>query len=197
MSKRRGPTPTRGWQPLQPGVRIIPPETRALMDEHGYTDDPTEETWLNDRYVVIVSRHEEGHVAHLSIRRQDRKPARDWRDFQRIKDQLAGPDVEAIELYPARARVVDTANQYWLWCFPPGFQLPLGMAEGVVCDEADGGPNIGKAEQRPFDPADREDGFASVAPRLGLPVGDQRKGTCLKDSVPHDRRDECSGWAPE
>ena len=28
-------------------------------------------------------------------------------------------------------------------------------------------PNIGKAEQRPFDPADREDGFASTAPRLG------------------------------
>ena len=172
MSKRRGPTPARGWQPLQPGVRIIGPETRALMEEHGYEPEPGEETWINDRYVVIVSRHPEGHVSHLSIRRQDRKPAHDWRDFQRIKDQLAGPDVEAVELYPARGRIVDTANQYWLWCLPPGVPWPLGFEQGVVSDDTDGLAK-GNAQQRPFDPADREHGIASAAPSMADRLAEQ------------------------
>ena len=166
--KRRGPTPSRAttWQPLQRGTRIIRPELQAYMDEHDFTpaDGDGDEVWLNDRYVVIVARHADGWVTELSIRRQDRKAARDWRDFQRIKDQLAGPDVEAVELYPARERVVDTANQYWLWCFPPGERVPIGIEGGVVAD-ADEVP-LGTSQQRPFEPADRADGFASGSPGL-------------------------------
>ena len=166
MSKKhRGPTPSRAstWQPLVRGSRVIRPETQAYMDAHGITPDDNE-VWLNDRYVVHLARHADGWVKELSIRRQDRKPARDWRDFMRIKDQLAGPEVEAVELYPARSRVVDTANQFWLWCFPPGERIPLGIEGGVVSDPED--VPLGAAQQRAFDPADRVDGFASEAPDL-------------------------------
>ncbi|MGH3430252.1 MAG: DUF7694 domain-containing protein, partial [Mycobacteriales bacterium] len=51
-----------------------------------------------------MRRHPDGFVRHLSIRRQDRQAARDWRDFQRIKTEIAGPDTEAVELFPAEGR---------------------------------------------------------------------------------------------
>jgi hypothetical protein len=53
--------------------------------------------WANDRYQVHVIRWEplvingrDAPVIQLSIRRLDRAPARDWRDLQRIKNQLVG-----------------------------------------------------------------------------------------------------------
>lgn len=97
-----------------------------------------EEQWANDEYVVhkrlipgtTGDDQEPTYMIHLSIRRQDREPVRDWRDFQRIKNQLAGPDWEGVEIYPAESRKVDGANQYHLWCFP--FTLGIGFNERLV-----------------------------------------------------------------
>lgn len=70
---------------------------------------------------------------HLNIRRRDGShDTRDWRHFQEIKNQLAGPECEAIELYPAESRKVDTSNKFHLWCFPPGERLPIGWQERDV-----------------------------------------------------------------
>jgi hypothetical protein len=89
------------------------------------------EIWRNDRYTVHVERREEDRsVSELSIRRNDRKPIRDWRDFQRIKNEVAGAEVEAVELYPAMSRIMDTANQFYLWVLPPGQRFPLGYDLG-------------------------------------------------------------------
>jgi hypothetical protein len=108
-----------------------------------------DEWYHNDRYTARAHRAGPGGpVDFISVRRNDRKPVRDWRDLQRIKRELAG-DVEAIELYPAEARVVDTANQYWLWCFPPGVTLPVGFADGMRSAGAD--PRFPASVQRPFD----------------------------------------------
>jgi len=85
------------------------------------------EMWRNGLYVVTVTRREDGSVAELSIRREDRKAPRDWRHFQRIKTEIAGADVEAVELYPAEDRLMDTANQFYLWCLSPGERFPLGF----------------------------------------------------------------------
>jgi len=50
----------------------------------------------NSRYHVFVREYEsevfQGRVTHLSIRRNDRKPVRDWRELQRIKNELCGPE---------------------------------------------------------------------------------------------------------
>jgi hypothetical protein len=87
------------------------------------------ELWQNDRYTVIVERAEEGWPTQLSIRRNDRAAEPfPWRHLQRIKNELAGEDAEAIELFPAESRLLDTANQRWLWCFPPGYTVPIGFA---------------------------------------------------------------------
>ena len=55
----------------------------------------------------------------LSIRRTQRsRLPRDWRDLQRIKAEIVGPEHEAIEIFPAESRVVDSADQFHLWVLP-------------------------------------------------------------------------------
>lgn len=124
--KGRGPTPKREWQPMERGRRVGP-------DPFGDGG----EMWLNDRYVVSVTRLPEGGT-HLSIRRSDRKALHDWRDLQRIKNDILGPEVEAVELYPAESRLVDTANQYHLWALPDAQRFGFGFEWGRVVTDADG-----------------------------------------------------------
>ncbi len=137
--RRRRASPGRppAWQPLERRERVIPPRLAA----HAAADPAAlaaiqdgSELWANGKYVVIVRRYPDGAAAHLSVRRADRRAIRDWRDLQQIKNEIAGPDAEAVELYPAEARRVDTANHSHLWCMPPGVQLPFGYRERYVLD---------------------------------------------------------------
>jgi hypothetical protein len=95
------------------------------------------EMWMNDRYTATVNRRVDGSVVVLSVRRNDRRALHDWRDMQRIKNEVAGVEVEAVELYPAQSRLMDTANQYYLWCLPPGERFPYGYP-GSLADEGEG-----------------------------------------------------------
>jgi hypothetical protein len=119
----------------------IPPETQA------------EKLFVNSRYHVFLRRipHpglEPGEfMVHLSIKRNDREPLHDWRDLQRIKNELCDPECEAVEVYPAESRVVDTSNQYHLWVLPKGKLVPFGFFEGRLVADAD----LGNAKQRKFE----------------------------------------------
>ena len=144
MSRRRKwePTRRRGWQPLRRAEKIPPSEEkvaafRAAAEARGVDPERAEavlreesEIVMNDRYVVHVRRHADGWIHELSIRRTDRGPEFPWRDLQRIKNEVAGPEVEAVELFPAESRLMDTANQRWLWCAPPGVLFPFGFNAG-------------------------------------------------------------------
>jgi hypothetical protein len=104
-----------------------------------------EVTFRNNQYTVTRVTHDNG-SAYLTIKRNDRHWKHDWRHLQRIKNELLGTDVEAVELYPDEARLVDEANQFHLWALPPGVRYPLGFEEREVHDSqgADG------AKQRPL-----------------------------------------------
>ncbi len=117
------------------------------------TIEPTDEIWVNSRYQVHkrqVGGTDTGAIWMLSIKRRDKEALHDWRDLQRIKNELCGPEMEAVELYPAESRLVDTANQYYLWVFA-GMRFPFGFEERMIAED----PPIG-AKQRPFEerPAD-------------------------------------------
>ena len=117
------------WQDLEPS---IPHRNGVPVDLNG------EEQFANDQYVVtrriMSSDNPEAPAAmHLSIRRQDRQPCRDWRDFQRIKNQLAGPEWEGVELYPAESRKVDGANHYHLFVFDMDFGI--GFNKRIVANQ--------------------------------------------------------------
>lgn len=101
-----------------------------------------EEVYLNSRYQVQVYRgiKPDGfpEVIWLSVKRRDKKAflGKDWRDLQRVKNELVGPEHEAVELYPAESRLVDTSNQYHLWVFAEaGLRYPFGWAEREVVEQ--------------------------------------------------------------
>lgn len=152
MAKHKGPTPKKVWVPMRPATPVpysAAQEAAARLVEMQHNTKinrpEQQEMWKNDLYTVVVTRNDKG-VHHLSIRRNDRKPAHDWRHFQQIKNDIAGESIEAIELYPAERRLVDTANQYHLWCLPPGQTFPFGFINGNVSDDTQGFPG---AVQRP------------------------------------------------
>lgn len=98
-----------------------------------------------------------GPIAWLSIKRNDRQTIHDWRELQRIKNTVMGEECEAVEIYPAESRLHDTANQYHLWCFAPGYQLPFGYAGRFVADETHDPSSPDQGKQRPFTKDDRPD----------------------------------------
>ena len=69
-------------------------------------------------------------MIQLGISAHDGTARHDWREFQEIKNQLAGPECEAFELYPAVSRLLDPSNYYTLWCFPGLRHIKLGKFEG-------------------------------------------------------------------
>jgi hypothetical protein len=88
-------------------------------------------------------------MVHLSIKRCDRGAFHDWRVLQDIKNSVLSPEHEAVELYPADSRLVDTANQYHLWAFAdPRHGFPFGFPSRVVMDDGEG--PMSKAKQRPL-----------------------------------------------
>jgi hypothetical protein len=95
---------------------------------------------------MFVDAAEEGTLVHLSIKRNDGAAVRDWRDPQRIKNELIGESHEAVEIYPAEDRLVDGANQYHLWCVL-GYRLPFGFGTRLVSEQGDYG-----VMQRPWEP---------------------------------------------
>jgi hypothetical protein len=103
--------------------------------------DAPDEVWSNDVYSVNLRRREEDHVfgtwqgmIQLGIAALDGTARHDWREFQAIKNQLAGPETEAFELYPAESRLLDPSNYYTLWCFPGLKRLRVGLDVRRVMD---------------------------------------------------------------
>lgn len=118
------------WTPL---VRSQPTRGGVLVDIKD------EEYWENDEYQVHVrtissERDDVPDMKHLSICRTDKQAVHDWRAFQRIKNELCGPEWEGVEIYPAESRLVDAANQYHLWCFQ--FTLGFGFGTRMVASPA-------------------------------------------------------------
>jgi len=105
------------------------------------------EYWRNDLYQVQVRRLD-SNLVHLNIRRIDGAAmVRDWRHFQQIKNELLGEECEAIELYPAESRKVDTSNKYHLWgVADPEYRFPIGFDDRDVLD--DSGTRDGGTRQR-------------------------------------------------
>lgn len=140
MSKKRKHSggPIKGWEPFALTFPAPNPKAEAL-DPEQYAQDMAEyatgkqSMWINNRYLVIRKEMDNG-FTWLSIRHLDRKPIRDWRHFQRIKNELCGKDREGFELYPCEERLVDEANQYHLWVLPKGERIPIGFEERIVGD---------------------------------------------------------------
>ena len=128
---------------------------KPLMREARYLKQAAhepEEIWFNDVYYVTVRRHQSdpvfgtgGGMVQLGISTLDQTVRHDWREYQSIKNQLAGPECEGFELYPAESRLVDPSNYFMLWCFPGLRRLKVGANTREVFDA-----NQAIAPQRAF-----------------------------------------------
>ena len=146
-----------------PGVEL--PENQAI--------------WMNDAYQVHVTvfqptNGEGGELVHMSIKRRDKLALHDWRDLQWIKNQIVGPEEEAFEIYPPESQLVDTSNQYHLWCIR-GFHMPIGFRSGRMVSEASVTNEFGANTQRKFAPhvrprdlAERQAEFVKLASEPGM-----------------------------
>lgn len=142
-----GKAPKAHWSPLERAT--YPPGSPGDVElrERGGA------VFRSDLYTVtatplIAELGRDGPV-HLSIKRNDRAAVRDWRHFQRIKNEIMGPEREAVELYPAESTLVDESNQYHLWVLPKGGRFPFGFDERMVGSPGEAA-KIG-ARQRAFD----------------------------------------------
>jgi hypothetical protein len=128
----------RYWTPL---VKLRPDETyrrpeivRETMTHYGIdeaaaaamldAEDAKVDCYINHLYQVQVGTcGPDNRMLHINIRRRDGSMFKDWRHFQQIKNEIAGPEREAFELYPAESRKVDTSNKWHLWVLPEGVQM--------------------------------------------------------------------------
>lgn len=72
----------------------------------------------------VLERKAELGVRHLAVSSlSGKRPT--WHEMQRIKDDLAGIEATAIEVYPPRSQLVDDADMFHIWVLRG--QLPFGI----------------------------------------------------------------------
>ncbi len=138
--------------PWTPFVGVVPDESPNPLVQKAM--GKYRAVWRNSRYQVIEYPPETvagvGRVVWLSLRAIDRSARHDWREMQRLKNEIVGPEYDAVEIYPAESKLVDNANQYHLWVFLDS-RIPFGFHHRIVSDG-----KFEKSVQRPFEvrPAD-------------------------------------------
>jgi len=85
----------------------------------------------------------------ISIRSNDRKAVRDWRHFQKIKNELAGEEREALEIYPKESELIDEANTYHLWVLASTDTMPFGFHGERKVGSAEDAEKIGAGQRDP------------------------------------------------
>jgi len=77
-----------------------------------------DQVFQNNKYIVQVFFHcmrDYKSYTKVMIRRSDSKPELSWSDMYRIKNEVFGEEIEAIQFIPKVSELVDVANLYWFW----------------------------------------------------------------------------------
>ena len=176
--KKKRPTEKRAWDPMVRSpewymrecndqvTKTIREKFPELTEEEIVEAGPrlwNNEQWGNDRYTAHVkyqdSRGKDGYL-EIGIHNHKRTTIMPWSHVQQIKNEICGAEREAVMIYPAESRLLDTANEYWIYVYPVG-EGPmredgklLGFNQGrQVADNAEG---FGKAKQSRLDKGDND-----------------------------------------
>jgi hypothetical protein len=114
-----------GWTPWED----ITDRAIALFNARGKSQYAPRRFLQNSMYSVQIHLRKTawGNVSLLMVRRNDEAPIRSWSDMQRIKNEIAGPERTAVEVYPSEENLIDDANMYHMWVLPPEMELPFGL----------------------------------------------------------------------
>ena len=165
MSKKRKSSPAkREWQPLtQTPDWAVKAKHEQVMEQARVTFPELaveefrapDEVWGSSQYTVTVhylDDNRDGFV-EVGIHNYHRTTHVPWRHIQQIKNEVFGPDREAVQLFPAEDRLLDSANEYWIYVYPTSEApmrkrgVKIGMDRGRSVNY--NMPPMGKARQAP------------------------------------------------
>jgi hypothetical protein len=89
--------------------------------------------YQNNRFTAMVddnSRTTKGKATKVYV--SPHNAGRDvfFKDLQRIKNEIFGPQALAVQYFPREEELVDTVNVYWLFVYPEGV-LPEPVLRGA------------------------------------------------------------------
>ena len=97
-------------------------EPGDLTESDGWTAE-VRVVFRNDVFAVLT-RLAFGGVVHFAVSSLTGiRPS--WHEMQRIKDELAGPEKTAVEVYPPKDEIVDGSDMFHIWVLPG--KLPFGL----------------------------------------------------------------------
>lgn len=115
----------------EPDSTILPP--KKLVRPYRWSDGKHGLEYDIGPYQCCTRPGWNGHNSvMLQICRSDGGSVFDWRHLQQIKNQICGPEWEAVELFPAESRLKDPSNARYLWAKLE--QFPLGFMGRIVLD---------------------------------------------------------------
>jgi len=88
-------------------------------------------TAFKNNVFSVLWRDVPGGYVHLAITSLSQKRP-SWWEAQRIKDEVAGTEKTAVEVYPPRGEVVDDADMYHLWVLPEALPFTLFTARAAL-----------------------------------------------------------------
>lgn len=180
--------------PLARQMGIDDPKVLLKVQELLGTGNEGTRVFQNSRYFVHRTPSDEGGYT-LSIRNIQNDARHDWREFQRIKNELCGPEREAIELYPDERRLVDTSNQYYVYVLPEGMRVPVGFNDRLVLKPRPANDTSG-TNQRPWEQG-TEPADALNAPSDAIDKLVYQKALAATQETETDVRDQEEDPEPE
>lgn len=104
---------------------------RANQERAPYIPAWFTRVYRNNQFFVMIDDNREttnGHAICAMVQKHDDTPIKNhWMTMQKIKNEIFGPEVMAIEYYPKQSELVDDHNIYWMWIFPEGI-IPKKVA---------------------------------------------------------------------
>lgn len=86
----------------------------------------------NNRFTVMIydrSLTTKGVATRVMIQSHYNEPIqRHWSTIQKIKNDIFGEETTAVEYYPAKSKLIDDHNIYWIWIFPEDV-LPIPLMQ--------------------------------------------------------------------
>lgn len=106
-----------GWDEFQ-DVTEEAIKRHLILNQYPSREKFADKVYKNNKYIVQVFRDVERkgrNYIKVMIRRSDSEPIYSWQDMYRIKNEIFGEEVEAIQFFPKKSELVDDANLYWFW----------------------------------------------------------------------------------
>jgi hypothetical protein len=94
------------------------------LGERSFVPNGMTRAYRSNRFTVMIydnSPTTHGPAIKVLIQNHSNTPiVNHWREIQRVKNEVFGPEVMAIEYFPAESELIDNFNIYWIFIFPDG-----------------------------------------------------------------------------